>query len=291
MEAFFKDDEIKKELNSKIYDKARAMLGDELDRRRITFGISLSRDALRPVVESCYQVEGDGPIIFDAADIINRVRNHLHNMQWPKLREAVAQEFEQDAVDDALANVLQSAEMTIQPVRDYLQSRVLDADAPYRRVYDLAKCARWFDPRFMAVRVQEQAIPQMDFKVLQNAMPLDALTDNDIYHLQQELANYITALQQHPHVPVVSQEEKERQWGICKWWNFRKENLAVHRIPTFVLVFKKLLLLHPNSASVERVFSVLNDALKANQSESLEDKVELTTMRSYNNSKLPSAEP
>lgn len=53
------------------------------------------------------------------------------------------------------------------------------------------------------------------------------------------------------------------------------------------MVFKKLVLLQPNSCSVERVFSVLNDALKANQSLSLEDKVELTTMRSYNSSKLP----
>lgn len=208
VEAFLNDPEVNDELDSAYFKAARDMLADELDRRRIKFGIALSRDALRPVVESCYLVEGDGPVIFETADIIDRVHNHLHNMQWPKLREEVALEFEEEHQADALEDVLQSAEMIIQPVLEYLEEKVLAEDAPYRRIYDLAKYARWFDPRFMAVRLQEQDIPDMDFEALQNAMPPQAITDEDKQHLQQELGDYITALQQHPHVPVVPKKTR-----------------------------------------------------------------------------------
>lgn len=161
-------------------------------------------------------------------------------------------------------------------------TKVIAVNAPYRAIYDLSRCAQWLDPRHMCVRAQEGSPLGINFDALQQAMPPGALTDGNKQSLQQELATYLHVLQNHPVVP----DDEAGCWGICKWWCFRRDNLHQHHMPTFVRVFSILLLLHPNSCAVERLFSVLNDALKDCQSLSLEDKVELTAMTRYNNGKL-----
>ena len=68
--------------------------------------------------------------------------------------------------------------------------------------------------------------------------------------------------------------------GKVQWW-------ATHAaaLPNWSAGVKKILLLQPSSASVEQVFSLLQNAFSKHQEAVLKETVEKSVMLSYNNNK------
>ena len=65
-----------------------------------------------------------------------------------------------------------------------------------------------------------------------------------------------------------------------KFWKSSESTL-----PQWAAAVKKILIVQPSSAAVERVFSMLNNAFKDKQQNSLQDYIEVSTMLRYNNRK------
>ena len=65
-----------------------------------------------------------------------------------------------------------------------------------------------------------------------------------------------------------------------KYWKNSESTL-----PQWATSAKKILVVQPSSAAVERVFSMLTNAFKDQQHNSLQDYIEVSTMLRYNNRK------
>jgi len=66
--------------------------------------------------------------------------------------------------------------------------------------------------------------------------------------------------------------------------DFYRSNTA--QLPTFTAVFRKLILVQPSSAMVERVFSILENSIHSTQRHMLLDSLSLSVMKRYNTRRL-----
>ena len=62
------------------------------------------------------------------------------------------------------------------------------------------------------------------------------------------------------------------------WWECNEAKL-----PNWASTFRKLILVQPSSAAVERVFSLLSNSFSKHQTSSLEDYVQISVMLQFNN--------
>ena len=80
--------------------------------------------------------------------------------------------------------------------------------------------------------------------------------------LKIELPNYLSRAQ-----------DENPNLSPMEWWKLNSELL-----PTWCIVAKKMLLLQPSSASVERVFSLMNSTFGDQQDNSLQDYIHYVTV-------------
>lgn len=77
IENMLKDDVAKADAASANFDNARAILLDQEKWNFTLFQLTMMRDVMQPIASACYQVEGDGEIIFHVTRIMAIVEHRL----------------------------------------------------------------------------------------------------------------------------------------------------------------------------------------------------------------------
>ena len=95
----------------------------------------------------------------------------------------------------------------------------------------------------------------------------------EITALKRELPNYLGK------IAAIANDDSS-DVDCLKFWKNSESTL-----PQWAAAAKKILVVQPSSAAVERVFSMLNNAFKDQQHNSLQDYIEVSTMLRYNNHK------
>lgn len=293
---FLLDPDNKRALQSQNFDRARDAVYDAGNERMVKIGLAVMLDVMEPIVKACYNIESDGPTIFLAYDILSIVRQHLDHPSWPSLyRIGMQQAYVPNHGAPAGQPVVLAedyAKAAIAPLREYFHRHVLQAPlAPaaqgprqgdYHHVYEMARVARWLNPRHMSARPGRD-IDDIDVIALQNAFPPGFITDAERGSLLAEMHLYAHVLNTFPEVPDDRKIRNSlRHSGICQWWHDRSQELQTYAIPTWCALFSKILVLQVNSAGVERLFSMFKTAVEANQANMLQDLVEFTTAVRYN---------
>ena len=179
--------------------------------------------------------------------------------------------------------MLDSASAMFAPVLSYFEKRFIGSGAkPALMSLEMDRFffARFANPQFFTLN--RSAFPA-DFdspagKRLKSAMPF--LTSAQLAGLQQEAEVYLAGAAMFP--ATQANPSKREQWRtssitLLAWWKLQEGDL-----PTWAQFAKRVFLIQPSSASVERVFSVLNNIYTEDRYSSLEDVIELSCMYIYN---------
>ena len=210
-------------------------------------------DAGEPFIKATYKLEGDGPLALQCYEILSSVRAavqvfHLPNTVAVAKRVASPTRSEQHWID--------YAKSCIKPGYDYFYSKF---DCALLPVVDAFKAARLFNPaKINDLKPDGSTVETLRaFKFLDN--------DRAINELSSELPLYLAL-----------SEDLSDAVDPLDWW---ERNSA--KLPFWSRACKQVLLCQPSSASVERVFSLLNHFNQQQQS-ALEDYVEAALMVQYN---------
>ena len=112
-----------------------------------------------------------------------------------------------------------------------------------------------------------------------DASSVDALSvipffnQEEITALKRELPSYLGKI-------AAIDNDDSSDVDCLKFW---KNSESI--LPQWAAAAKKILVVQSSSAAVERVFSLLNNAFKDQQHNSLQDYIEVSTMLRYNNHK------
>ncbi len=220
--------------------------------KELLLELAATIDGGEPFVKASYKLEGDGPIALECYEVISSVKAaiqvcHLPNTLAVVKRLASPPMSEQSLVDYAKA--------CIQPGYDYFH---LKFDSDLRTVVDAFKSARLFLP----TKVNDLKLDASTDDSLRTFKFLD--NDQTLHDLKSELPTYLALAEDVAEVnPLI-------------WWE-----KSCDKVPFWASACKKVLLCQPSSASVERVFSILNQ-FNDQQRNALEDYVEVAMMLRYN---------
>ena len=156
------------------------------------------------------------------------------------------------------------------PGFDYLEARITGTcDAQYSLVemHELCKLVRAFDPNFALVHVDAAYIDQMVVITPLNA--LDMLDD-----MKQQLPAYLTAAATAPTFDKGSMADYSD--AILGWWRANGSSF-----PGWAIAARVVFAISPNSASCERVFSLLANLFGESQMLSLSDLIQASLMLNY----------
>ena len=157
------------------------------------------------------------------------------------------------------------------PGFDYLESRVTGTcEAPYScaNMYAVCDVVRAFDPNFAAVYVDAAYVDSMD--VMTPLAGLRLLAD-----LKRELHKYLAAANSAPAFNKANVDEYSA--GLLKWWRVNGS-----QFPAWAQEARIAFAISPNSASCERVFSLLDRMYSEDQRSTLADAIQASLMLSYN---------
>lgn len=214
-------------------------------------------DAGHPFVTATYQLEGDGPLIFNVYEEIATVRAAIHSAHYPNLVAVIQQISQGDLI---LQNQLKTYALNcIQPGLQYF-SEQLESDSSLP--LSAFKAARLFSPN----KVNEMKPVAADVDIL---LALPFLSDSaTIANLKMELPAYLAKV-----IDISPQVD------ALDWWEQNE--------PRFTALVgsskKKTLLVQPSSAAAERAFSLLVNSFNDRRQNSLEDYMEASIMLQYNN--------
>ena len=122
------------------------------------------------------------------------------------------------------------------------------------------KCARYFDPS----KINELKPCSSDIYNLRVLPFMDS--DDIIDELKHELPTYMAI------VDGTSADANKLEW----WKNHAS------KVPKWSRGCRAILLLQPSSAAADRVFSLLTNSFKEQQTQALEDYIETSVMLQYN---------
>ena len=98
-------------------------------------------------------------------------------------------------------------------------------------------------------------------------------SEEEIAGLKTELPRYLGK------IAAIESDDSSNVDCLMFWKN------SASTLPLWAAAVKKILVVQPSSAAVERVFSMLNNAFKDQQHNSLQDYLEASIMLRYNNCK------
>ena len=206
-----------------------------------------------PFVKATYKLEGDGPLAFTCYEAIQEVVTSIQVGNTPNV-EAVARDLSTSiTIQQALKAY---AKQCIQPGVDYFNQQL----------------ATNLKGPLMAFKASRLANPNMIRKLNPDASSVDLLksfpfvTAEEITKLKAELPAYLAKV-----------EDLDESLDNLQWWKNQETNL-----PNWSALVKKILVVQPSSAAVERVFSPLKASFGDQQEQSLQDYIEASVMLRYN---------
>mmetsp|Transcript_8882 Transcript_8882/g.28070 ORF Transcript_8882/g.28070 Transcript_8882/m.28070 type:complete len:292 (+) Transcript_8882:74-949(+) len=161
------------------------------------------------------------------------------------------------------------------PGFDYLEARITgtcDAQYSCATMHDICDKVRAFDPNFASAHVNDYFIDSMD--VIKPLVGLGMLSD-----LKRELHKYLAAAIAAPPFNRASVNDYSEE--LLKWWRINGSSF-----PAWARAARVVFALSPNSASCERVFSLLESMFDEEQRSTLADALQAALMLRYNNRRV-----
>ena len=193
-------------------------------------------------VKATYNVEGDGPLVFTCYEVIQAVVISIQVANIPNV---------QAVVRDILTNLttqtrlITHAKQCIQPGIEYFNQQF---NTSLKIPLMAFKAAQLTNPTMI-----RNLNPEASTVDLLKSFPF--VTVDEITNLKAELPAYLAKA-----------EDLNDTVDKVSWWKSQEKSL-----PTWCAVVKKILLVQPSSAAVERVFSLLNSGFGDQQEQSLQD--------------------
>ena len=238
-----------------IRPKLLEILTDTQKQSQLRIELAAVVDLGQHFVKATYQLEGDGPIVFECYQVIATLSAVVHTAHYPNVN-AIARDIAPSSQPDQ-QQWLNYATTCLQPgIHYFLEKFGDDSQCPLAAF----KAARLFSPS----KIYEIQPIAQDVDVL-SVFPF--LNESAILaNMKAELPTYLAkAANVCPDFDTV------------EWWSRNEQDL-----PHWSSVAQKVLLLQPSTAAAERVFSILSSSFSDQQQNSLEDYVEALVMLQYN---------
>ena len=235
------------------------ILGILYPQKKIILQIELAVvvDVGKKFVEATYSLEGDGPLVFSAFEILSAVNASIHTAHLPNT-EAIIRTIT-GSNSAAFGQLMLYAKKCVQPGLDYYQDKFT---GELSNVVAAFKAARLFLPgKVNEIKPDASVINSLKaFSFLDNSSILDGL--------KEELPSYLAKAED---VQVMGNTE------VLLWWKKHAEEL-----PKWSSAACQVALVQPSSAAAERVFSLLKASYGPQQEQTLQDHIECSLMLQYN---------
>ena len=153
---------------------------------------------------------------------------------------------------------------------------MLDANAPYRALYNRSLSARLLDPRAVQPAAGSE-VPAADLALLVSTFYDETERAAITLKLREELLQYRAMQLDRTDAPAAKEEAPNMPLAV--WWSHAD---CAKRIPGLRDLFVKVATVQPSSCSVERFFSVAKHVLSSGQTNSLPDLIRYNVIRNYN---------
>jgi len=206
-------------------------------------------------VKGTYSLEGDGPLALFTYETIQKVVSSIEIGNIPNVQAVAKSISSTPAVQQQLVAYARNC---VEPAVKYFKQQLA---SNLKTPLEAFKAAQLLNPN------------KVKFMHL-DASSVDALslfpffTQEQIVALKKELPSYLAK---------VRSTGDDSDIDCLKWWKSHESTLPVWSDAT-----KRVLVVQPSSAAVERVFSILNTAFGNYQQNSLQDYIEVSTMLKYN---------
>jgi hAT family C-terminal dimerisation region len=274
---------VNKNISKKTFAKFLSIVGDRTDLWQVHMDLAFVLDAGLPFYNSCYKLEGDGflsPVVYGE---LRRLRNFTRYFTYDysgtheRIRAVAHKRYPVGPGDQLLQQRKVWIEQMLEkanPWFNYFNDTIMKPDAEMEKERKFFQGCEMWNPGF--VRTIEK---EYDVKVALNQIP--CIRDNP------ELFRAI--LKDWPTYRGKIDEEKMKQdldeKEILSFWE--RNSLA---LPGMYSAAQLLILGQPSSASVERVFSILQSSFAKNQHNALADLVSVVVMLKYNDKQRKSLE-
>ena len=128
--------------------KPQDILNDQQKLALLKVELAITVDAMKPFVQSTYQLEGDGSLCLQAYQIVRKLEAEMRNLHFPNCSAVIR--------NIAIGNIAlqrQSeayAMACIQPAYDYFASKFLNNGDQLQPAVEIFKAARLFNPTKIA---------------------------------------------------------------------------------------------------------------------------------------------
>jgi len=213
-------------------------------------------------VKATYNLEGDGPLALTCFETIQEVKSSIQVGNIPNV-QAIAKGISPSAA--VQQQLIAYAKNCVEPALNYFKQQLTSS---LKTPLAAFKASRLFNPN--TVKLLNPDASSVDAL---SAIPF--FNQEEVAALKNELPSYLAK------IDTVSNDNDDSPNIDCL--NFWKSSEST--LPLWAAAAKKILVVQPSSAAVERVFSMLNNAFKDQQQNSLQDYIEVSTMLRYNNRK------
>ena len=211
-------------------------------------------------VKATYNLEGDGPLALTCYETIQEVISAVQVGNIPNVQAIAKSISSSSAVQQQLvAHAKNCAEPALNYFKQQLTSSLKVPLAAF-------KASRLFNPNTVKFL-------NPDASSVDTLSVIPFFNQEEITALKRELPSYLAKIE-------AIDNDDSSDVDCLKFWKSSESTL-----PQWAAAVKKILIVQPSSAAVERVFSMLNNAFKDKQQNSLQDYIEVSTMLRYNNRK------
>ena len=128
--------------------KSQDILNDQQKLALLKVELAITVDAMKPFVQSTYQLEGDGSLCLQAYQIVRKLEAEMRNLHFPNCSAVI-----RNIANGNIALQRQSeayAMACIQPAYDYFASKFLNNGDQLQPAVEIFKAARLFNPTKIA---------------------------------------------------------------------------------------------------------------------------------------------
>lgn len=233
--------------------------------RALRVELAVYQDVAEMMVKTTYNLEGDGPLVFDVYDQLIALKAHIDNPRTPTT-DAVLVKIEEElngTADDELFLLCARPHECIAPVQQYFQEKWREEAA----ALEFFKIARWFSPvHASAMGITERTVRDFATNFADRGKPLIPWLAAEVPGLLEDLPVYVDCY-------TTTSENVD----LMIWWPAQRA-----RLRTFAKCAKRLTLAQPTSGAAERVFSVYRRQFSCLQAAALEETLETSVMLEYN---------
>lgn len=235
-----------------------------LNELRVRMELAALVDFGHELVKCTYILEGSRPLAVFLKEFIGEVTRHCAHITWIEVHALAATL----PASDQVTAIVEAAKAGIQPVLAHFRARFVGDGCKYASTLALFDAAALALPSEYILCYGDGSPAQLE-SMKQKLARFQFHTSADINDLLHEAGRYFAAAQA---APIAGQRPEEIVDNLVLWWQHNKTLTAWARFA------RRMFLMQPSSASVERVFSVLTSTFGDNQANCLNDYVETTLM-------------